>query len=95
MSHISDAAIASFANKVTLSGATTLVIGKLIADNITVLMGLALAGAGFAVNLYYKHRDDRRMAEMHRRREEREAEMHRIRVEAAKRRIELAGDDAP
>jgi len=55
-----EAAIAASASKVTYTGAGMSVTGWFLSSEFAVLSGLVLGVAGFAVNWYYKVKEDRR-----------------------------------
>lgn len=63
--HITDAAIANIASKTTYLGAGATGWGWLLSSEGVALVGLILAFAGFLVNWYYRHKQDRRDAEAH------------------------------
>lgn len=63
--HIEQVATA-VADKVTLGGASTGVVGWLMDNNVLGLIGVCIALAGFVVNWYYKHKDDKRRDREHR-----------------------------
>lgn len=69
-----EAAVAASATKATYGGVATIGLGWVLSDGFAVLMGLVLGLAGFAVNLYFRKRQDRR--------EERE---HALRIAAIER----------
>lgn len=60
-----EAAISAGASKVTYGGAGTVGIGWLLSNEATVLAGLLIAVAGFAVNWYYRAKQDRRAEAEH------------------------------
>jgi hypothetical protein len=60
--HVTDAGIATAANKVTVTGGTVAVTGWLTASNILGALGFLVALAGMIIGWYYKHRDDLRLA---------------------------------
>lgn len=59
---VTDATIATAANKVTVTGGTMAVTGWLTASNVLGTLGFLVAVAGLWVTWYYKHRDDLRLA---------------------------------
>lgn len=63
--HMTDAAVAAAAKKVTVTGGTMAVTGWLTASNVLGTLGFLVAVAGLVVTWYYKHRDDLRRAERH------------------------------
>lgn len=69
---VSEAAItavlqkAAVAQKVAVSGGVASVFGGLAANEVAALGGLAIAGLGLLVQLYYKRKADRRAEELHR-----------------------------
>ena len=64
-SHTLDAAVAGVASKTTYAGAGMTVGGWLLSSEFAVLFGMILGAASFAVQWYYKHRDDKRKAAEH------------------------------
>ena len=63
-----DTTIASAASKATYTGAGMTISGWLVSSEFAVLMGVLIGVAGFAVNWYYKHKEDRRQQAEHDRR---------------------------
>ena len=63
--HAIEQAAAATASKVTYTGATTSMAGWLISNEVIAAGGFALAVIGFAVNLYFKIKDDRRQQAIH------------------------------
>ena len=61
-----DATIASAASKTTYTGASVTLGGWLVSSEAAVLFGIVLGLAGFAVNLYFRHRADAREEREHR-----------------------------
>lgn len=62
--HATEAA-ASAASKAMYGGAATVTAGGVLAgDSLTAIVGLVLGGLGFLVNLFYKHREDRRRRQL-------------------------------
>ena len=77
--------IQSIANKATIVGSITAVLGNLSATDIAAYGGLLLALFGFITNMWYKYQDNKfRIREDHRREKE-----HLIRVAEFNRRIGL------
>ena len=66
--HALDTTIASAASKATYTGAGMTISGWLMSSEFAVLMGVLIGVAGFAVNWYYKHKEDRRQQAEHDRR---------------------------
>lgn len=60
-----EAAIAASASKTTYAGAGMSITGWLLSNEFAILFGLILGLAGFIVNWYYKHKDDRRKEREH------------------------------
>lgn len=67
VTHAVDASIASAASKTTYAGAGMTVGGWFLSSEFAVLAGIVLGIAGFLVNWYYKHKQDRREAVEHKR----------------------------
>jgi len=63
--HTFEAAIAATASKATYGGAGTSVFGWLMSNEFAVVMGIVLALGGFAVNWYYKAKEDGRQQHEH------------------------------
>lgn len=63
-----DATMAAVGSKTTYAGASTSVIAWILSSEFGMLAGLFLAAAGFMVNWYYKHKEDRRQQLEHERR---------------------------
>lgn len=55
-----DATAAAVASKVTSGGAGLTVLSWITASNLGVLVGIFIGVAGLLVNMYFKHRQDRR-----------------------------------
>lgn len=62
-----DTAVASTASKTTYLGAGMTVGGWFLSSEFAVLIGIVLGVAGFIVNWYYKHKQDRRESLEHKR----------------------------
>lgn len=78
-------AIAATANKATIVGSITAVIGNLSSTDLAAYGGLLLAFLGYMTNLYFKHQENKfKLREDHRREKE-----HLIRVANFNRRIGL------
>lgn len=60
-----EAAVAAGASKATYSGSAMFITGWLLSNEFAVLFGLFLGFAGFLVNWYYKHKDDKRREREH------------------------------
>lgn len=67
VTHAVDASIASAASKTTYAGAGMTVGGWFLSSEFAVLAGIVLGIAGFLVNWYYKHKQDRRESMEHQR----------------------------
>lgn len=63
-----DATMAAAGSKATYTGATTSVVGWVLSSEFGVLIGLLLGVGGFAINWYYKHKEDKRQQAEHERR---------------------------
>lgn len=63
--HMTDAAIAAAAQKWTVGGGLSAVVGGVTANQIAAIGGLVVAILGVMVQVYFKHRDDKRKAEAH------------------------------
>jgi ABC-type transport system involved in cytochrome bd biosynthesis fused ATPase/permease subunit len=63
-----DATIATAASKATYTGAGMTIGGWVLSSEFAVLVGLILGVAGFIVNWYYRHKQDRREQVEHERR---------------------------
>ena len=61
-----EATIATVAQKFTVAGGSTAVVGGLTANEIAAFGGLAVAVIGLLVQFYFKRKDDRRREEAHR-----------------------------
>ncbi len=61
-----EATIAAAAQKFTVAGGGTAVIGGLTANEIAAFTGALVAVLGLLVQWYYKRKDDRRKDELHR-----------------------------
>lgn len=59
-------AIAAVAGKTGAAGSIVALWGGWTATDIAAFGGLVVAVLGFAVNLYYRHKEDRRRDELHR-----------------------------
>jgi cytochrome c biogenesis factor len=60
-----DAAISAVGSKVTYAGSAGSVVSWLTSNEGGVVMGLAIAILGLAVNVFFKLREDRRQQEEH------------------------------
>ena len=67
-SHTIDATIAAAGSKATYTGAGMTISGWLLSSEFAVLMGIVIGVAGFLVNWYYKHKEDKRQQAEHERR---------------------------
>ena len=63
-----DAALAAVGSKSTYAGASVTVTGWLLSSEFAVLVGMLLGLAGFLVNWYYRHKEDKRQQAEHERR---------------------------
>ena len=63
-----DATMAALGTKATYTGATTSVVGWILSSQFGVLFGLMLGLAGFLINWYYRHKEDKRQQAEHERR---------------------------
>lgn len=71
-----EASVAAFANKMTVAGGGTALVGGLAASDLVAFGGLFTALAGLAINYYYKHKADKReQADRAERRAEHEARL--------------------
>ena len=61
-----EATIAAVAQKFTVAGGSTAVLGGLTANEIAAFTGALVAVLGLLVQWYYKRKDDRRQDELHR-----------------------------
>lgn len=60
-----DAALAAAGSKVTYTGAGTSLLGWLTSSEAGVVIGIVLGIVGLLVNLYFKHREDKRQQVEH------------------------------
>lgn len=58
--HPLDATLAAVGSKATQAGAGTAVVGWAVSSEFGILVGIVIGIAGLAVNIYYRHRQDRR-----------------------------------
>lgn len=63
-----DATISATASKATQIGASTSIVSWILSSEFGILVGMVIGIAGFIVNWYYKHKEDRRQQEEHERR---------------------------
>ena len=63
-----DATLASVGSKATYTGAGASVVSWVLSSEFGILFGLALGLAGFGINWYYRHKQDRRDQAEHERR---------------------------
>ncbi len=63
-----DATMAAVGSKTTYAGSSTSVVAWILSSEFGMLAGLVLAAAGFMVNWYYKHKEDKRQQLEHERR---------------------------
>lgn len=66
--HTLDATLAAVGSKATYGGASTSVVSWLLSSEFGMIAGITIALAGFIVNWYYKHKEDRRQQAEHERR---------------------------
>ena len=55
-----EATMATAGSKATFGGASTSIVSWMLSSEFGILFGLLLGLAGFIVNLYYKHKQDKR-----------------------------------
>ncbi len=67
VTHAAETAISTAASKTTYMGAGMTIGGWLLSSQFAVLVGIVLGIAGFLVNWYYKHKQDRREQVEHKR----------------------------
>ena len=60
-----DATIGTAASKATYAGAGMTISGWLLSSEAAILIGIVVGVAGFAVNWFYKHREDKRQQAEH------------------------------
>lgn len=60
-----DATMAAAGSKVTYGGATTSIVGWMLSSEFGILVGVVLGVAGFFVNWYYRHKEDKRRQAEH------------------------------
>lgn len=63
-----DATMAAVGSKATYTGAGASIMGWVLSSEFGVLIGLLLGLGGFAVNWFYKHKEDKRQQAEHERR---------------------------
>ncbi len=63
-----EATMAATGSKATYTGAGASVFGWLTSNEFAVLVGVVIAVAGFLVNWYYRHKEDKRQQLEHERR---------------------------
>jgi hypothetical protein len=63
-----DATLAAFGSKATYTGASASVLGWMLSSEFGVIFGLLLGVGGFAINWYYRHKEDQRQQLEHERR---------------------------
>lgn len=61
-----ESAVAAIANKVTYGGGATALWGAYTASDIAAVVGAVVAIVGFAVNYYFRRKDNKRNEEYHR-----------------------------
>lgn len=61
-----DASISAIASKATYGGASTSVVSWFLSSEFGMIMGILIGLTGLGVNWYYKHKEDRRREEEHR-----------------------------
>lgn len=60
-----DATMAAFGSKATYTGASASVVGWLMSSEAGIFIGIVIGVAGFIVNWYYKHKEDKRREAEH------------------------------
>lgn len=65
--HALDATLAAAGSKATYGGAGASVVGWLMSSEFGVVAGIIIGIAGFCVNWYYRHKQDKREQEEHER----------------------------
>lgn len=63
-----EATMATAGSKATYTGASTSAVAWMLSSEFGILFGILLGLAGFIVNLYYKHKQDKREQAEHERR---------------------------
>jgi hypothetical protein len=66
--HTFDATMAAVGSKATYTGAGASVLGWMLSSEFGILMGLLLGVGGFAVNWYYRAKEDKRQQLEHEKR---------------------------
>lgn len=67
VTHALEASISATSSKATYAGAGMTIGGWLLSSEFAVLVGIVLGVAGFAVNWYYKFKQDKREQAEHKR----------------------------
>ena len=60
-----DTTMAALGSKATYTGAGASILGWIMSSEFGILVGIILGVAGFLVNWYYKHKQDKREQELH------------------------------
>lgn len=60
-----DGAMAAAGSKATYTGATTSIVGWVLSSEFGILLGILLGLGGFAVNWFYRAREDKRQQQAH------------------------------
>jgi Bacteriophage holin family, superfamily II-like len=63
-----DATLAAMGSKATYTGASASVLSWMVSSEFGVILGLFLGVGGFAINWYYRHKEDKRQQLEHERR---------------------------
>ena len=60
-----DTTMAALGSKATYTGAGASILGWIMSSEFGILVGIILGVAGFLINWYYKHKQDKREQELH------------------------------
>jgi len=63
-----DATLAALGSKATYTGASTSIVGWFLSSQFGVLAGILIGLAGLCINWYYRHKQDKREEEEHKKR---------------------------
>ena len=63
--HSIDAAIAAAGSKATYTGAGASILGWMMSSQAGILFGIMLGVGGFAINWYYRHKENKRQQAEH------------------------------
>jgi hypothetical protein len=63
--HSIDAAIAAAGSKATYTGAGASILGWMMSSQAGILFGIVLGVGGFAINWYYRHKENKRQQAEH------------------------------